>query len=211
MGKVVGIDLGTSTSCVATVTNNKPEVLENGEGKRTTHSVICIDEKGERVVGDAAKRKMITMPKNTVSFIKRFMGVDFQDADVQKMLGQVSYEVVAEKDNAGVEWPKIKINGRLYSPIELSSMILQQMKKVAEDKLGEEVTEAVITCPAWYGDNQRNAVKAAGEAAGLKVLRIINEPTAAILSSNIDYKSKDKTILVVDLGGKQCTASALAA
>jgi molecular chaperone DnaK len=211
MGKVVGIDLGTGFSAVATVTNGKPEILENSEGKRTTASVICIDEKGERVVGDGAKRKMVTMPKNTVSFIKRFMGVDFQDADVQKMLGQISYEVVPEKDNAGVEWPKIKINGRLYSPIELSSMILQQMKKVAEDKLGEEVTEAVITCPAWYGDNQRNAVKAAGEAAGLKVSRIINEPTAAILASNIDYKTKDRKVLVVDLGCKQSTASALAA
>lgn len=211
MGKVVGIDLGTSTSCVSTVIGSKPEVLENAEGKRTTSSVICIDEKGERTVGDAAKRKMVTLPKNTVSFIKRFMGVDYTDSDVQKMLSQVSYEVVPEKDNLGTEWPKIKINDRLYSPIELSSMILQQMKKVAEDKLGEEVTEAVITCPAWYGDNQRNAVKAAGEAAGLKVLRIINEPTAAILSSNIDYKTKDRNILVVDLGGKHCTASALAA
>lgn len=204
MGKVVGIDLGTGYSAVATVTNGKPEILENSEGKRTTASVITIDEKGERTVGDAAKRKMVTLPKNTVSFIKRFMGVDFKDADVQKMLGQISYDVVAEKDPAGVEWPKIKINGRLYSPIELSSMILQQMKKVAEDKLGEEVTDAVITCPAWYGDNQRNAVKAAGEAAGLKVLRIINEPTAAILASNIDYKTKDKTVLVVDLGCGTC-------
>lgn len=206
MGKVVGIDLGTGTSSVASVINGKPEIFENSEGRRTTPSVICIDEKGERVVGDSAKRKMVTMPKNTVSFIKRFMGVDYQDADVQKMLGQISYEVVPEKDNAGVEWPKIKINGRLYSPIELSSMILQQMKKTAEDKLGEEVTDAVITCPAWYGDNQRNAVKAAGIAAGLNVRRIINEPTAAILASNIDYKTKDKNILVVDLGCGTCDA-----
>ena len=200
MGKVAGFDLGSGFSAVAVVTNGKPEILENSEGKRTTASVITIDEKGERTVGDAAKRKMVTLPKNTVSFIKRFMGVDYQDADVQKMLGQISYEVVPEKDNLGTEWPKIKINDRLYSPIELSSMILQQMKKTAEDKLGEEVTEAVITCPAWYGDNQRNAVKAAGEAAGLKVLRIINEPTAAILASNIDYKTKDRNILVVDCG-----------
>lgn len=200
MGKVIGIDLGTGFSAVSVIEGGKPVVIANKEGNRTTPSVVCIDEKGERTVGAAARRQAVMKPKNTISFTKRFMGVDYQDADVQKMLGKVSYDVVPEKDAQGVEWPKFKINGRLYSPIEISSMILQEMKKTAEEYYGEPVTDAVITCPAWYGDNQRNAVKDAGIAAGLNVRRIINEPTAAILASNIDYKSKDRTVLVADIG-----------
>ena len=192
--KVFGIDLGTGNSCVAVIEANKPVVTANSEGGRTTPSVVYL--KGdERRVGASAKRGMVMNPKNTVSFIKRFMGSDFNDPDVQKMLSMISYNVINKNGK-----PYVKIDDKEYSPEEISSFILAEMKKTAEDYYGEEVTDAVITCPAWFNDVQRQATKLAGELAGLNVLRIINEPTAAILSSNIDIKSGDKVILVGDYG-----------
>ena len=192
--KVFGIDLGTGNSCVAVIEANKPMVIANSEGGRTTPSVVYL-KGNERRVGASAKRGMVMNPKNTVSFIKRFMGSDWNDADVQKMLSMISYEVINKNGK-----PYVKIDDKEYSPEEISSFILAEMKKTAEDYYGEEVTDAVITCPAWFNDVQRQATKLAGELAGLNVLRIINEPTAAILSSNIDIKSGDKTILVGDYG-----------
>lgn len=203
---VIGIDLGTGFSAVAVIEGGKPVVIANEEGNRTTPSVIFIGENGEREVGSAAKRKMTMNPKKTVSFVKRFMGAKFSDPDVQKMLKQISYEVVNEAGQ-----PRIKIDGKEYSPEEISSYTLTKLKKVAEDYYGGPVKKAVITCPAWFNDTQRQATKLAGELAGLEVLRIINEPTAAILAANIDINNDDeKIVAVVDCGCK-CTASALAA
>lgn len=192
--KICGIDLGTGNSCVAIIENGKPVVIANSEGNRTTPSIVYIHG-DERKVGDAAKRGMITKPKNTVSFIKRFMGANYDDADVQKMLTQITYDVVNKNGK-----PVVKIDGKEYLPEQISSLILSEMKKTAENYYGEEVTDAVITVPAWFNDIQRNATKTAAQLAGLNVLRIINEPTAAILSSNIDIKKGEKVIAVVDVG-----------
>ena len=192
--KVFGIDLGTGFSACAIIEGGKPEVIANGEGHRTTPSVVFI--KGdERKVGDAAKRGMVMNPKNTVSFVKRFMGADWNDADVQKMLTMVTYDVVNKNGK-----PYIKIDNKEYSPEEISSYILAEMAKVASDYYGEEVKKVVITVPAWFNDVQRKATKLAGELAGLEVLRIINEPTAAILSSDIDTTKGDRTVMVADYG-----------
>lgn len=192
--KVIGIDLGTGNSCVSVIENGTPNVIVNSEGSRTTPSVVYID-KNEKKVGGSAKRSNIMKPHNTVSFIKRFMGSEWNDADVQKMLKQVTYEVV-DKNNK----PYVKIDDKEYSPEQISSFILEEMKKIAENYYGAEVKDAVITCPAWFNDKQRQATKTAGELAGLNVLRIINEPTAAILSSNIDTKTSDKIVMVADFG-----------
>lgn len=194
--KVFGVDLGTSNSAVAVIEMNKPLVKENTEGSRTTPSVVFI--KGdERKVGGAAKRGLVMNGKNTISFVKRFMGANYSDSDVQKMIKNATYDVVNKNGK-----PYIKIDDKEYSPEQISSMILGEMKKIASDYYGEEVTDVIITCPAWFNDIQRNATKQAGEIAGLNVLRIINEPTAAILSSNIDIKSGDKKVMVTDFGGK---------
>jgi len=193
--KVIGIDLGTGNSCVAVMEGGKPTVIANSEGSRTTPSVIYIDGEN-REVGGGAKRRMTMKPKNTVSFIKRFMGANYSDTDVQKMLKQISYDVVDKNGK-----PYIKIDGREYSPEEISSYTLAKMKKTAEDYYGTEVKKAIITVPAWFNDSQRQATKLAGELAGLEVLRIINEPTAAILSSEIKVdENHDKNIAVFDYG-----------
>lgn len=200
MSKVIGIDLGTGNSCVAVMEGGRATVIANAEGKRTTPSVIYIKD-SDREVGDVAKRKLVMNPKNTVSFIKRFMGAKFADPDVQKMLTRISYEVIDENSKPRVKITNTDGTSKLYSPEEISSFILALMKKTAEDYYGEEVTKAVITCPAWFNDAQRQATKVAGELAGLEVLRIINEPTAAILASDIKLnKDQDKTVAVVDLG-----------
>lgn len=192
---VIGIDLGTGNSCVAVIENGKPVVIANAEGQRTTPSVIYIKD-GEREVGSSAKRKMTVNPKNTISFIKRFMGARYTDKDVQSMLSRIAYDVVNEDGK-----PRVSIDGNNYSPEEISSYTLAKMKKIAEDYYGAEVKDAVITCPAWFGDDARQATKLAGELAGLNVLRIINEPTAAILSSNIKVdEDKDLIVAVADLG-----------
>lgn len=192
--KVIGIDLGTGNSCVAVIENGLPKVISNMEGNNTTPSVVCI--MGDEIkVGDAAKRTMIMNPKNTVSFVKRFMGSDYNDPDVQKMKEMATYDVVNEGGK-----PRISIDSKLYSPEQISSMIIKSLVDVAKGYYGEDVTDVVITCPAWFNDVQRNATKTAAELAGLKVLRVINEPTAAILSSPIDTTAGDKVILVNDLG-----------
>lgn len=192
--KVFGIDLGTGFSACAVIENGKAQVIPNAEGNRTTPSVVFI--KGdERKVGASAKRGMVMNPKNTVSFVKRFMGSDWNDADVQKMLSMATYDVVNKNGK-----PYIKIDNKEYSPEEISSYILTEMAKIASDYYGEEVKKVVITVPAWFNDTQRNATKLAGELAGLEVLRIINEPTAAILSSDIDTSKGDKTVMVADFG-----------
>lgn len=191
---VFGVDLGTGFSACAVIEMNKPIVKENNEGSRTTPSVVFI--KGdERKVGGSAKRGLVMNGKNTVSFVKRFMGADFNDPDVQHMIKNATYDVVNKNGK-----PYIKIDGKEYSPEEISSFILTEMKKIAESYYGEEVKDVVITCPAWFNDHQRQSTKLAGELAGLNVLRIINEPTAAILSSNIDIKNGEKTIMVADWG-----------
>ena len=189
-----GIDLGTGFSACAVIENGKAQVIANGEGHRTTPSVVFI-KGNERKVGASAKRGMVMNPKNTVSFVKRFMGADWTDSDVQKMLSMVTYDVV---NNNGK--PYIKIDGKEYSPEEISSFILSEMAKIASDYYGEEVKKVVITVPAWFNDIQRNATKLAGELAGLEVLRIINEPTAAILSSDIDTTKGDRIVMVADYG-----------
>ncbi len=192
--KVIGIDLGTGNSCVAVIENGLPKVISNMEGNNTTPSVVYI--MGDEIkVGDAAKRIMIMNPKNVVSFVKRFMGSDYNDPDVQKMKEMATYDVVNEGGK-----PRISIDGKLYSPEQISSMIIKSLVDVAKGYYGEDVTDVVITCPAWFNDVQRNATKTAAELAGLKVLRVINEPTAAILSSPIDTTAGDKLILVNDLG-----------
>jgi molecular chaperone DnaK len=195
MGKIIGIDLGTTNSCVAVMEGNEPVVIPNSEGKRTTPSIVAFVENGERKIGDPAKRQAITNAKKTVYSIKRFMGETFDK--VTKEIKRVTYTVVKGDNNT----PRVKIDDRMYSPQEISAMILQKMKKTAEDYLGQEVTEAVITVPAYFSDSQRQATKEAGEIAGLNVKRIINEPTAASLAYGLDKKSQDLKIAVFDLGG----------
>lgn len=195
MGKIIGIDLGTTNSCVAVMEGNEPVVIPNSEGGRTTPSVVAFTKTGERLVGMPAKRQAITNPKNTIFSIKRFMG-RFYD-EVERERSEVPYEVVRGENNT----VRVKIGDRLYSPPEISAMILQKMKKTAEDYLGQEVTEAVITVPAYFNDAQRQATKDAGEIAGLTVRRIINEPTAAALAYGLDKKHKDQIVAVYDLGG----------
>ena len=195
MGKIIGIDLGTTNSCVAVLEGNEPVVITNSEGKRTTPSIVAFVEGGERKVGDPAKRQAITNPQKTVFSIKRFMGETFDQ--VQKEINRIPYKVVRGDNNT----PRVDIDGRLYTPQEISAMILQKMKKTAEDYLGQEVTEAVITVPAYFNDAQRQATKEAGEIAGLKVRDIIKEPTAASLAYGLDKSNKDMKIAVFDLGG----------
>ena len=195
MGKIIGIDLGTTNSCVAVMEGNQPTVIINNEGERTTPSVVAFTDGGERKIGNPAKRQTITNPQNTVFSIKRFMGETFDQ--VQKEVARVPYKVVRGENNT----PRVDINGKLYSPQEISAMILQKMKKTAEDYLRQEVTEAVITVPAYFSDSQRQATKEAGKIAGLDVKRIINEPTAAALAYGLDKKNKDMKVAVYDLGG----------
>ena len=195
MGKIIGIDLGTTNSCVAVMEGNDPVVIANSEGRRTTPSIVAFVDGGERKVGDPAKRQAITNPTRTIFSIKRFMGENFDQ--VQNEIARVPYKVVRSENNM----PRIDIDGRLYSPQEISAMILQKMKKTAEDYLGQEVNEAVITVPAYFNDSQRQATKEAGEIAGLNVRRIINEPTAAALAYGLDKANKDMKIAVFDLGG----------
>ena len=195
MSKIIGIDLGTTNSCVAVMEGNEPVVIANSEGKRTTPSVVAFVEGGERKVGDPAKRQAITNPRNTIFSIKRFMGNSYDECS--KEIGRVPYEVVKGDNNT----PRVKIGDRHYTPQEISAMILQKMKKTAEDYLGSSVSEAVITVPAYFNDAQRQATKEAGEIAGLKVRRIINEPTAAALAYGLDKKDKDQKIVVFDCGG----------
>ena len=195
MGKIIGIDLGTTNSCVAVMEGNEPVVIPNSEGRRTTPSIVAFVDNGERKVGDPAKRQAITNPKKTIYSIKRFMGESFDQ--VQNEIKRVAYEVVRGDNNT----PRVVIDNRQYSPQEISAMILQKMKKTAEDYLGQEVSEAVITVPAYFNDAQRQATKEAGEIAGLTVKRIINEPTAAALAYGLDKKSQDQKIAVFDLGG----------
>ncbi|WP_299153830.1 molecular chaperone DnaK [uncultured Christiangramia sp.] len=195
MSKIIGIDLGTTNSCVAVMEGIEPTVIPNAEGKRTTPSVIAFVEGGEIKVGDPAKRQAVTNPTKTVASIKRFMGNKFSESE--REAGRVPYKVT-KGDN---DTPRVDIDGRLYTPQELSAMVLQKMKKTAEDYLGHDVTEAVITVPAYFNDSQRHATKEAGEIAGLKVRRIINEPTAAALAYGLDKKSQDQKIAVYDLGG----------
>lgn len=195
MGKIIGIDLGTTNSCVAVMEGNEPIVISNSEGKRTTPSVIGFVEGGERKIGDPAKRQAITNPTKTVFSIKRFMGETFDQ--VSKEMSRVPFKVVKGDNNT----PRVDIDGRMYTPQEISAMVLQKMKKTAEDYLGQEVSEAVITVPAYFNDSQRQATKEAGEIAGLKVMRIVNEPTAAALAYGLDKTNKDMKIVVFDCGG----------
>jgi molecular chaperone DnaK len=195
MGKIIGIDLGTTNSCVAVMEGNEPVVIANEEGKRTTPSIVAFLDNGERKIGDPAKRQAITNPTRTIASIKRFMGNRFSEVGMET--SRVAYKT-AKGDNDTV---RVDIDGRMYTPQEISAMVLQKMKKTAEDFLGQEVTEAVITVPAYFNDSQRQATKEAGEIAGLKVQRIINEPTAAALAYGLDKKQQDSTIAVFDLGG----------
>ena len=195
MGKIIGIDLGTTNSCVAVMEGNEPVVIPNDEGRRTTPSVVAFMDNGERKIGDPAKRQAITNPEKTIFSIKRFMGNRFSESSVE--VGRVPYKTV-KGDNDTV---RVDIDGRLYTPQEISAMVLQKMKKVAEDYLGQEVSEAVVTVPAYFNDSQRQATKEAGEIAGLTIKRIINEPTAAALAYGLDKKNIDTTIAVFDLGG----------
>ena len=195
MSKIIGIDLGTTNSCVSVMEGNEPVVIPNSEGKRTTPSVVALVEKGERKVGDPAKRQAITNPEKTVFSIKRFMGETFDR--VSKEVSRVPYKVVKGENNT----PRVQIDDRKYSPQEISAMVLQKMKKTAEDYLGHEVKDAVVTVPAYFSDSQRQATKEAGEIAGLNVKRIINEPTAAALAYGLDKKATDLKIAVFDLGG----------
>ena len=195
MGKIIGIDLGTTNSCVAVMEGNEPVVIANSEGRRTTPSIVAFTDNGERKVGDPAKRQAITNPRNTVFSIKRFMGETFDQVTVETK--RVPYKVVKGENNT----PRVDISGKLYTPQEISAMVLQKMKKTAEDYLGQEIKEAVITVPAYFSDSQRQATKEAGEIAGLTVKRIINEPTAAALAYGLDKKHKDIKVAVYDLGG----------
>ena len=195
MGKIIGIDLGTTNSCVAVMEGNEPVVIPNSEGRRTTPSIVAFVDNGERKVGDPAKRQAITNPTRTIYSIKRFMGETFDQVD--KEINRVAYKVVRGENNT----PRVEIGDRKYSPQEISAMILQKMKKTAEDYLGQEVSEAVITVPAYFNDAQRQATKEAGEIAGLTVKRIINEPTAAALAYGLDKQDRDMKIAVFDLGG----------
>ena len=195
MGKIIGIDLGTTNSCVSVMEGNEPIVITNAEGKRTTPSIVAFIDGGERKVGDPAKRQAITNPKKTIFSIKRFMGESFDQ--VAKEISRIPYVVEKGENNT----PRVNIDGRQYTPQEISAMVLQKMKKTAEDYLGTEVTEAVITVPAYFNDAQRQATKEAGEIAGLQVKRIVNEPTAAALAYGLDKTEKDMKIAVFDLGG----------
>lgn len=195
MGKIIGIDLGTTNSCVAVMEGNEPVVIPNSEGRRTTPSIVAFTENNERKVGDPAKRQAITNPEKTISSIKRFMGETYDR--MSKEISRVPYKVVKGDNNT----PRVKIDDRLYSPQEISAMVLQKMKKTAEDYLGQEVKEAVVTVPAYFSDSQRQATKEAGEISGLNVRRIINEPTAAALAYGLDKKNHDVKIAVYDLGG----------
>ena len=194
MGKIIGIDLGTTNSCVAVMEGNEPVVITNSEGKRTTPSIVAFINGGERKIGDPAKRQAVTNPEKTISSIKRFMGTGFDECKSE--IGRVPYKVVNSKGT-----PRVEIDGKEYSPQEVSAMVLQKMKQTAEDYLGSEVTEAVITVPAYFNDAQRQSTKEAGEIAGLKVMRIVNEPTAAALAYGLDKQSKDMKIVVFDCGG----------
>ncbi|HET7438371.1 MAG TPA: molecular chaperone DnaK [Nitrospira sp.] len=204
MGKVIGIDLGTTNSCVAIMSGGDPVVIANAEGSRTTPSVVAITDKTERLVGQIAKRQAITNPENTIFSVKRLMGRKFRSKEVQEALKRLPYKVV-EADNGDAH---VELRGKRYSPPEISAMILQKMRQTAEDYLGEKVTEAVITVPAYFDDSQRQATKDAGQIAGLNVLRIINEPTAASLAYGLD-KKKDERIAVYDLGGGTFDVSVL--
>ena len=195
MGKIIGIDLGTTNSCVSVLEGNDPVVIPNSEGRNTTPSIVAFVDGGERKVGDPAKRQAITNPKRTINSIKRFMGETYDQ--VEKEIDRVPYKVVRSDNNT----PRVDIDGREYTPQEISAMILQKMKKTAEDYLGQSVTEAVITVPAYFNDSQRQATKEAGEIAGLTVKRIVNEPTAAALAYGLDKSNKDQKIAVFDLGG----------
>ncbi len=195
MSKIIGIDLGTTNSCVSVMEGSEPVVIPNAEGKRTTPSIVAFVEDGERKVGDPAKRQAVTNPTKTIYSIKRFMGNKFSECKTE--VERVPYKVV-KGDN---DTPRVDIDGRLYTPQEISAMVLQKMKKTAEDYLGHEVKEAVVTVPAYFNDSQRQATKEAGEIAGLKVSRIINEPTAAALAYGLDKSGADKKIAVYDLGG----------
>ncbi len=194
MGKIIGIDLGTTNSCVAVMQGSQPTVIENSEGNRTTPSIIGLTKTGDRLVGQAAKRQAITNPKNTIFSIKRFMGRKYNEIESEKKLAP--YEIINESGEA-----RVKINDKVYSPQEVSAMVLQKMKQTAEDFLGEKVTEAVITVPAYFNDAQRQATKDAGRIAGLEVKRIINEPTAAALAYGLDRKQSNEKVAVFDLGG----------
>jgi molecular chaperone DnaK len=194
MGKIIGIDLGTTNSCVAVMEGKEPIIIANSEGKRTTPSIVGFVKDGERKIGDPAKRQAVTNPEKTIYSIKRFMGSSFDE--IKEETKKVAYKVVKEKNS-----PKVRIDDRSYSPQEISAAILQKMKQTAEDYLGESVTEAVITVPAYFNDSQRQATKEAGEIAGLTVRRIINEPTAAALAYGLDKMSKDMKIVVFDCGG----------
>ena len=195
MGKIIGIDLGTTNSCVSVFEGNEPTVIANSEGKRTTPSIVAFVEGGERKVGDPAKRQAVTNPLRTIYSIKRYMGETYDQ--VQKEIARVPYKVVRGENNTA----RVEVDGRQYTPQEISAMVLQKMKKTAEDYLGQEVTEAVITVPAYFSDSQRQATKEAGQIAGLEVKRIVNEPTAAALAYGIDKANKDMKIAVFDLGG----------
>ena len=195
MGKVIGIDLGTTNSCVAVMEGGEPVVIQNSEGQRTTPSIVAFTDKGERLVGQPAKNQIITNPENTVYSIKRFMGNKF--SEVKQELSLVPYNM-EETSNHDI---RVNVRGKHYSPPEISAAVLQKMKKTAEDYLGEPVTEAVITVPAYFNDSQRQATKDAGKIAGLDVKRIVNEPTAASLAYGFGKDKKDEKIAVFDLGG----------
>ena len=195
MGKIIGIDLGTTNSCVSVLEGNEPIVIPNSVGRNTTPSIVAFVDGGERKVGDPAKRQAITNPTRTIFSIKRFMGENYDQ--IANEVGRVPYKVVRSANNQ----PRVEIDGREYTPQEISAMILQKMKKTAEDYLGQSVTEAVITVPAYFNDSQRQATKEAGEIAGLTVKRIVNEPTAAALAYGLDKSQSDKKIAVFDLGG----------
>ena len=194
MGKIIGIDLGTTNSCVAVMEGREPVVITNSEGKRTTPSIVGFVKDGERKIGDPAKRQAVTNPEKTIYSIKRFMGTSFEES--KKETSKVPYKIVNKKNS-----PKVQIEDKVYSPQEISATILQKMKQTAEDYLGQSVTDAVITVPAYFNDAQRQATKEAGEIAGLNVRRIINEPTAAALAYGLDKMSKDMKIVVFDCGG----------
>ena len=203
MGKIIGIDLGTTNSCVAVMEGNEPVVIANDEGRRTTPSVVAFLKNGERKVGDPAKRQAITNPQNTIMSIKRFMGRRYDE--VGSELDHSAYKMIKGENNT----PRVDIDGRMYTPQEISAMILQKMKKTAEEFLGQDVTEAVVTVPAYFNDAQRQATKEAGEIAGLTIRRIINEPTAAALAYGFDKQGKDSKIVVFDLGGGTFDVSVL--
>ena len=197
MGRIIGIDLGTTNSCVAIMDGGKAKVLENAEGDRTTPSIIAFSKDGETLVGQPAKRQSVTNPKNTLFAIKRLIGRQFKDEVVQKDIKMVPYEII--KADNGDAW--VSVNGDKMSPPQIFVQVLKKMKKTAEDFLGEPVTEAVVTVPAYFNDSQRQATKDAGKIAGLEVKRIINEPTAAALAYGMDKKGGDSTVAVFDLGG----------